>query len=430
MSQRAPIRAAHLGLGAFFRAHQAWYTQLANQRPGAEPWGIWALTGRSPAAAEVLSAQDCRYTLLERGPDHDTPLEITSVVRADDGTDPENWRAAIGDQNVALVTSTITEKGYLVDDDEHEAVRAGRPTSAVGRLVDGLRVRHRGNGAPLAVVPCDNLTGNGELTRRTVVDLADRVDPGLAAWIGEHVSFVSTMVDRITPSTTDSDLADTAELVGWADQAPVVTEPFSEWVIAGEFPLGRPDWHEVGATVVDDVEPFEQRKLWLLNGGHSMLAYLGLARGHRTIAEAMEDHVCLETLRRVWNDATPVLPFSTEEVAAATDALVDRFTNARIQHRLAQIAGDGSQKLPVRFVAVQKARLAAGLGLGEAFATVVAAWITHLGTDEVNDPQATALQQDLAGRSDPRERARSALTFLDEELAGHDDLVADVASAL
>ncbi|MDN5725450.1 MAG: mannitol dehydrogenase family protein [Propionibacteriales bacterium] len=430
MIERAPIRAAHLGLGAFFRAHQAWYTQLANQLDGAEPWGIWALTGRTPTAAEVLSAQDCRYTLLERGPEHDLPAEITSVVRASDGTDPERYRTALGDENVALVTTTITEKGYLVGDDEHEAVRAGRPTSALGRLVDGLRVRHRTNQQSLAVVPCDNLTANGELSRRSVLDLAERVDQGLAEWIDDKISFASTMVDRITPATTAEDIADVAALVGWADRAPVITEPFSEWVIAGDFPLGRPAWDRAGARIVDDVEPYEQRKLWLLNGGHSMLAYLGLARGHQTIAEAMEDQVCLETLRQVWTDAAPVLPFSSDEIDEATDALVDRFTNARIQHRLAQIAGDGSQKLPVRFVAVQQARRAKGLGIGAAFPTVVAAWVTHLGTGEVNDSQAEQLRRELDEAPDSRKRARATLAFLDEELAGDDDLVAEVAAGL
>ncbi|MFW6599536.1 mannitol dehydrogenase family protein [Propionibacteriaceae bacterium Y2011] len=421
-------RIVHLGLGAFFRAHQAWYTQLANDL-GGEQWGINALTGRRPDAAEVLSAQGCRYTLLERGPDGDTPIDIRSIVAAGHGADPAVYQAAIADEKVALVTSTITEKGYLVDPADHERIGTEAPVSAIGRLVDGLRVRMERSGAPIAVVPCDNLTANGSHTAKIVGELAERTDPALAEWIGQHVSFVSTMVDRITPATTDADIADVQRLVGWQDRSPVITEPFSEWVLAGNFPGGRPAWEQVGATIVDDVEPYEQRKLWLLNGAHSLLAYLGLSRGHETIAQAMGDDTCVQAVHQVWADAAPCLPFDEAEITAATDALTDRFTNANIQHRLAQIAGDGSQKLPVRFVSVQRARLAGGLGIGQAFPTVVAAWLKHLATDLVNDPEVAPLQTELAGLSDPTDRAVATLRFLDDELAQDSELVADIVAA-
>lgn len=423
------VRLVHLGLGAFFRAHQAWYTQLANELDDTEPWGINALTGRRPDAADLLNAQDCRYTLVERGPDGDRGIDIRSIVQAGPGADPDTYRGAISDPDVAVITSTITEKGYLVGDDDAARIRAGQaPGSAIGRLVDGLRVRRDHGGGPLAMVPCDNLTANGEHTERVVLGLAEQVDPGLAGWISDHVSFVSTMVDRITPATTDADVADARALVDWDDRAPVVAEPFSEWVIAGTFPAGRPAWDRVGAQIVEDVEPYEQRKLWLLNGGHSTLAYVGLSRGHSTIAEAMGDPACVEALEQVWSDAAPCLPFDADAIDDATRALTERFTNARIKHRLEQIAGDGSQKLPVRLVSVQRARIAQGIGVGAAFPVAIGAWVTHLATDKVNDPQATALREKLAAASDTTERARIALGFLDSELAEDTGLVTEVAS--
>lgn len=420
-------RAVHLGLGAFFRAHQAWYTQLANELGGRQ-WGITALTGRRPDQADLLNAQGCRYTLIERGPDGDRGIDIRSITAAGAGADPDVYRPALADPGLSVITSTITEKGYLVAETDAERIRTGAtPESAIGRLVDGLKLRRESGAGPVAMVPCDNLTANGAHTRRVVHDLAEAVDPGLADWIDTNVSFVSTMVDRITPATTAADIADAAALVGWDDRAPVVAEPFSEWVLAGNFPAGRPGWDRVGARFVENVEPYEQRKLWLLNGGHSTLAYVGLSRGRTTIAEAMADEVCVAALHQVWADAAPCLPFSDEEIAEATQALTDRFTNARIQHRLVQIAGDGSQKLPVRLVSVQRARLAAGLGIGAAFPLAIGAWITHLGTDQVNDPQVAPLREKLAGISDRREKARTTLDFLDDDLAQFDDLVTDVA---
>lgn len=422
----APVRIVHLGLGAFFRAHQAWYTQLANEL-GGEQWGINALTGRRPDMAELLNSQDCRYTLVERGPEGDRGVDIRSVVAAGPGADGDTYRAAISDPAVAIITSTITEKGYLVADDDAAKITAGEvPSSAIGRLVDGLRVRMEAGAGPLAMVPCDNLTANGEHTERVVTALAEQVSPALAGWISANVSFVSTMVDRITPATTDADVADAKALAGWQDNAPVVAEPFSEWIIAGQFPAGRPAWEKVGAQIVEDVEPYEQRKLWLLNGGHSTLAYVGLSRGHETIAEAMGDPECVAALRQVWEDAAPCLPFEQEVIDEATQALTDRFTNASIKHRLVQIAGDGSQKLPVRLVSVQRARLSQGLEIGKAFPIAIGAWITHLATDQVNDPQADGLRASLSGSAS--DRARTVLTFLDSALGQDEDLVAAVAA--
>ncbi len=416
---RHPVRIVHLGLGAFHRAHQAWYTQVANDSGEGDGWGIAAFTGRTPAAAEVLAAQDAIYTLIERGSTKDTARLIESISSAADGGDETRWSDAVADPAVAIVTLTITEAGY----------RATGPASAGARLVDGLRARRAAGAPALAVVSCDNLPENGTVVRDLVRGIAAG-EPGLVDWIDSTVSFVSTMVDRITPASTPHDQAVALELTGFADAAPVVTEPFSEWVLSGAFPSGRPDWEVAGARFVDDIEPFERRKLWLLNAGHSALAYLGLLRGRTTIAEAMADTVCRDALEQLWAEASPVLPFDDAELDAQLATLRARFENARIEHRLVQIAQDGSQKLPPRILDVAAARAHAGLPVGSAEARTVAAWIVHLTTDRVRDlgAQALAAKLDL---DDPEGSARDVLALLEPDPSRVDPaFVAEVAGQL
>lgn len=410
-----PIRIVHLGLGAFHRAHQAWYTHIAN---GActEPWGIAAFTGRGPQAALLLQPQDGLYTLITRGAETDTAEIVGSLSEAVDGRDQARWCELFSNSGTAIITLTITEAGYHYDkatglDRRDEGVaadiaclrgsRSPAPTTAPGRLVHGLRARRDAGLGGLAIVSCDNLSNNGDVTRCVVTQLARAVDPALAEWIEANVSFVSTVVDRITPATTAADVEVAAELIGFQDRSPVVTEPFTEWIISGEFPAGRPPWERAGARFVVDVAPFEQRKLWLLNSGHSLLAYVGLLRGHTTVAEAMEDELCVVLLERLWEDAAAVLPFPAEEIHLATSALRRRFRNPRIRHRLTQIARDGSQKLPLRAVPVIQRRLGLGLDAGQGEVTLIAAWLLHLGssTSRVDDVGAGeligALDQDL-----------------------------------
>ncbi|MFF1877787.1 mannitol dehydrogenase family protein [Leifsonia sp. NPDC058230] len=380
---RHPVRIVHLGLGAFHRAHQAWYTQQANEAAGGWGWGIAAFTGRSPEAARILAAQDAVYTLVERGPEADTAAIVESLSVVADGADADRWRNAVADRAVAVLTLTITEAGYrptsaALDADLASLSAGGAATTAPGRLVDGLRARRNSGAGGLAVVSCDNLPDNGRVTREAVLGLAVSLDPSLAEWIDAEVSFVSTMVDRITPATTPDDRETVRELTGYDDAAPVVTEPFSEWVLSGDFPGGRPGWESGGARFVADIEPFERRKLWLLNAGHSLLAYLGLLRGHRTIADAMHDTVCVAALEELWEEARTELPFDDDTMQAATAALRTRFSNARIEHRLGQIAADGSQKLGPRILDPVRSRLAHGSAPGRAETGVLAAWILHL----------------------------------------------------
>ncbi|MFZ4896001.1 mannitol dehydrogenase family protein [Plantibacter sp. Mn2098] len=440
---RAPVRIVHLGLGAFHRAHQAWYTHLANELTDRreERWGIAAFTGRSPAAAVALNAQDDVYTLIERGADTDGATRIESIVEAHDGADGETWRRLLADARVAVLTLTVTEAGYRLGADggldwsdadvQRDLVYltpggdsgpgggGAAAVTAPGRIVDGLLARRAAGSGAIAVVSCDNLDDNGGLIRHVVLDLAGRVDTGLAEWITANTSFVSTMVDRITPATTPADAATAERLTGIPDAVPVVCEPFSEWVLAGDFPAGRPAWESVGARFVDDIAPAERRKLWLLNAGHSLLAYRGLLAGHRTIAEAMEDADCLAALKSLWSDVGDVLDLDRSGLDAALASLRTRFTNARIEHRLVQIAGGGSQKLRVRIIDVIRARLDAGLPAGDAHCGVIADWIAHLDGTDVTDQGAAPLIEALGrfDRGDDQDRAAAAVRFLAPDLA-------------
>ncbi|MEU7906506.1 mannitol dehydrogenase family protein [Actinoplanes sp. NPDC049118] len=430
---RPPVRMVHLGLGGFFRAHQAWYTGAA---PDAAWWGIAAFTGRSRALADRLSRQDGLYTLVVRGRERDETSVQRAVSEALPGTDVAAWCERLARPGVAVVTLTVTEAAYRRDRDggldlddpdvraDLAAVRAGAAARTVpGRLVAGLAARRASGAGPLAVVPCDNLPGNGSVAARVVTDLAEAVDPALAGWIRGQVSFVSTMVDRITPGTTAADVRLVAERTGWRDAVPVVTEPFTEWVLSGAFPAGRPAWEAAGARFVDDVHPYETRKLLLLNGGHSLLAYAGSARGHRTVAEAVADPVCRDWLDRWWDEAARYVPLPTAGVAAYRAALLGRFTNPRIRHTLAQIAADGSQKVPVRVLPVLRGERSAGR-LPAGAVRILAAWIGHLRGigAPVND----------AGAGPYRARAGSArdvLALLAPDLAGDTDLISAIDDA-
>ncbi|MFE4949933.1 mannitol dehydrogenase family protein [Leifsonia sp. NPDC056665] len=415
---RHPVRVAHLGLGAFHRAHQAWYTQRANEAAdpgsGGAGWGIAAFTGRSPDAARVLAAQDAVYTLIERGPDGDAAIVVEALSSVHDGADTAAWRRVLADPEVGVLTLTVTEAGY----------RPG--SSAPARVLDGLRARFEAGAGGIAIVSCDNLPDNGAVIRDAVLALTE---PGsdLDAWIRSEVSFVSSMVDRITPATTDADREAALRLTGLADAAPVVTEPFAEWVLAGDFPAGRPAWEAAGAQFVDDIAPYERRKLWLLNAGHSLLAYHGLAAGLRTVAEAVADPALSAELERLWSEQRTELPFDAQTVDDALAALRARFGNARIEHRLAQIASDGSQKLGPRILDPLRARLASGLEPGAARLGVLAAWSRHLPGPEVRDPGADTVVAALRDAHTPRDRAAAVLAALAPDLT---DLIEPLAERI
>ncbi|MBB2924375.1 mannitol dehydrogenase family protein [Cellulomonas cellasea] len=436
----APVRIVHLGLGNFFRAHQAWYTDHA---PDADAWGIAAFTGRSAAAAEALAPQDGLYTLVTRAADGDSFEVVSSVSAVHAATDHEAWLGYWAAPETAVVTLTVTEAGYLRADDggldvTRDDVRAdvsalgGDPRAVVattpGRIVAGYLARRAAGAGPIAVLPCDNLPENGPALQRVVDDLIDAVDPSLAAWAEENVAFGTTMVDRITPATTDENRDAVRAALGVEDASPVPTEPFSEWVVAGRFPNGRPAWEAAGVTLVDDVLPFEQRKLWLLNGAHSLLAYAGSARGHETVADAVADPVLRRWVEDWWDEAARHLTLPAEDVADYRHALVERFTNPRIRHVLAQIAGDGSQKIGVRIVPTLRAELAAGR-VPTGAARAVAAWTCHLRGLGAPVKDARADHVRALGQGSLAESVDAVLGFLGADLAGDDGLRAAVLAA-
>jgi fructuronate reductase len=365
---------------------------------------------------------------------------LSSISRAHAAADYQALLGYLGSPDVRAVTITVTEAGYVRGPDggldrdrpqvqtDVEALRQDLTAvvaTAPARLVAGCAARRRADGGPLTVVSCDNLPGNGAVVARVVRVLAQLVDAGLADWIDSSVSYVTTMVDRITPRTTPEDLRTVAEATGLDDRCPVGTEPFSEWVLSGAFPGGRPRWEDAGATITDDIEPYEHRKLWLLNGGHSLLAYAGSILGHQTVAAAVADETCRGWLEEWWSEASRHLSLPQADLAAYRAALLDRFANPRMHHLLGQIAADGSQKLPVRILPTLRQERAAGR-LPSGAIRVLAAWVCHLrgAGAPVSDARADQVVPLAAGPL-PQAVARVIVT-LDPPLADDHELVAAV----
>ena len=433
------IGIVHLGLGAFHRAHQAIYTDAAL---AAQP-GDWAIAGvslRSADARDRLRPQDGLYTAIEYSPAGTRRRIVGSVREAlflgDD-------RARVHDLLVApatrIVTLTVTEKGYCHDpatgrlnlqhpEIAHDLTHPDAPISVVGMLAWTLARRRATRAGLLTVVCCDNLPQNGALLQGLVISFAHERDPGLATWIAENVTFPSTMVDRIVPATTDRDRADNDAALGVHDAAPVVHEPYVQWVIEDRFATPRPAWEAGGAQIVNDVEPFEKMKLRLLNASHSAFAYLGFLAGHEFIYQVAAQPDFVTYMRRFMaEEVTPTLHVPAGvDLPAYRDALVTRFANPALPHRTQQIAMDGSQKLPQRILATVRENLAQGRPVPLA-ALAVAGWMRYVaGTDEqgrpirVADPMATRFAGLAAAYpNDPARYARELLAvreIFDEDL--------------
>lgn len=445
-----PERIVHLGLGAFHRAHQAWYIAHASD---ADQWGIVAFTGRSRDLADRLTAQGCLYTLVERGADGDRFEVVPSVVRVEAGDDVPAFIAAVADPRTAILTLTITEAGYRLAADGSpnladpavasdvalllaafaadaqtgtiESAVNARPATALGRVLLALDARRRGGAGPIALVPCDNLPDNGGLLQRALGDLAGRISSEFAEWLARSVSVVSTSVDRITPAIdVAAESAAVHEATGCLDAAPVVTEPFSDWVLSGAFPAGRPDWESAGARFVDDLEPWEHRKLWMLNGAHTVLATFGQTRGHALVSTAIDDPVCRRLVEALWDDDARQLP--DLDLADYRAALLDRFRNPRIEHRLGQIAQDSTTKVRLRVVPVALGELAAGRA-ADGCAAAIAAWM--LGVREGFAPTPDGIDPTTVASLDASAR-RSLLTALDARLVSDESFTSRVAAAI
>ncbi|MGR9131580.1 mannitol dehydrogenase family protein [Rhizobium leguminosarum] len=378
----------HLGPGAFFRAHFAPFTDAALAASGGD-WGIEVASLRTADVADHLNEQNGLYTMLIRDTSGTVAQVIGPILRAHVATrDPAGLLDRLEDPAIRIVSLTVTEKAYGMDtatgglDLNHADVAADlanrhAPRGVIGYLVEGLSRRRAKGIAPFTPLSCDNLPSNGAVLKRLVLDFAERVDPSLRQWIEANVPFPSTMVDRITPASTEATYQDAERLTGRQDLAAIETEPFTQWVIEDHFANGRPAWEKAGALMVTDVSAYEKMKLRMLNGAHSLLAYLGYIGGYEFIRDVMDDaglaalayrhmHAAARTL-----DAVPGI-----DLDDYASELIARFANKAIAHRTYQIAMDGTQKLPQRLLEPATEALAHG-DKAETYAIAVAAWMRY-----------------------------------------------------
>ncbi|MBB3593052.1 fructuronate reductase [Rhizobium sp. BK529] len=414
---RGTLRAGilHLGPGAFFRAHFAPFTDAALAAAGGD-WGIEVASLRTPDVADNLTAQNGLYTMLIRDTSGTTAQVVGSILGAYVAPrDPAGLLARLEDPDIRIVSMTVTEKAYGFDpatgglDLKHPDIVADlanrhAPRGVIGYLVEGLARRRQKGIAPFTPLSCDNLPSNGAVLKRLVLEFTSRIDTELHDWIEANVPFPSTMVDRITPASTDATYADAKRLTGRSDLAAIETEPFTQWVIEDHFVNGRPAWEKVhGALMVEEVSAYEKMKLRMLNGAHSLLAYLGYTAGYEFIRDVMDDSGLAALARRHMNAAAATLdPVPGIDLDTYADELIARFANKAIAHRTYQIAMDGTQKLPQRLLEPATEALAKG-GKAETYAIAVAAWMRYaMGVNgngdryELRDPRAAEIATLLA----------------------------------
>ena len=411
------IGIVHLGLGAFHRAHQAVYLERYRQRSGDVDWGVCSANLRSSIGlVDGLAAAGYRYHVAEYADSQHLALREIGVIEealftgrdsaGNWGRDREALLARMASVDTRIVTLTVTEKGYFLnpasgDLKSDDPMIAGdiasprQPRTAPGLLVEALARRHEASIAPFTVLSCDNMPDNGKRTRQAVVQLAEHRDPALARWIANDVAFPCSMVDRIVPAMTDADFERLAVL-GVNDANAVVCEAFSQWVVEDCFPMGRPSWEAEGVEMVADVAPFETMKLCMLNGSHSLLAYLGALAGIETVFDGVNQPDLRALLRRyMLEEAAPILDMPDGvDLTGYADSLLERFGNDSLRHRLQQIAMDGSQKLPQRWLTGTLARANAGQA-SPCVALGMAAWIRYTAGEDllgnsytVDDPMA------------------------------------------
>jgi fructuronate reductase len=399
----------HLGVGAFQRAHLAAYVDdMLRIDPS---WGIIGGSLRRPDTRNALAPQDFLYTLAVRSGSGTAIRVVGSLLDVlDAATQRAELIAAMADPRIRIVSLTITEKGYCHDpaagaldpnhpDILHDLAHPDVPVTAPGLIVCALELRRTAGIAPFTVLCCDNLPANGETTARIVTAFAALRDKRLHDYVANEVAFPSTMVDRIVPATTDDDRRLVLEATGFTDAWPVVTEPFSQWVIEDRFPTGRPPFETVEVQLVADVRPFEFMKLRMLNGSHSLIAYLGYLAGYESVSEVMAEPAFRTLVHAFMTDEVmSTLPPGLGNLGGYRDALLERFANPALRHRTWQIAMDGSQKLPQRFLGTIRDRLAQGRSI-TLLALGVAAWMRYVtGVDEhgrqidVRDPLASRLR--------------------------------------
>jgi fructuronate reductase len=400
-----PPGIVHFGPGAFHRVHQAWFVDKL--LVGDARWGICGVSLRSSEVRDALAPQDGLYTLatLDERTSYQIIGSLREILVAPE--DPQSILTKLAAPTTRVVTITVTEKGYCLDargdlDTNHADIQRDLresylPTSLIGYLVEGLRRRRAVGAEPLTVISCDNLIDNGARLARAVGQLAELRESGLARWIEDHARFPRTMVDSITPATTDELRTRVRGVLGMGDRWPVQRESFVQWVLEDRLAAEGPDWASAGVTLTDDVAGYDHAKLRLLNGAHSALAYLGLLAGHETVAEAMRDErLCSLVSTMMREDVRPTLRAPRGlDLNAYIDAILRRFRNPAIRHALAQIAWDGSQKLPIRLLGTIRDNLETGRPIGR-LCVPIAGWMHFVRRqaargERVTDPLAERL---------------------------------------
>ena len=393
----------HFGVGGFHRAHQAMYHDRLMNEGTALDWGICGV-GVMPAdrsMQQALTAQDGLYTLVLKHADGTyEPRVIGSVVKylfAPD--DPEAVIEQMTAESTRVVSLTITEGGYNVSDitGEFDVTNPGViddlkpgavPRTTFGLITEALRRRRSRGIGPFTIMSCDNLPGNGRLTKLALTTFARLRDPELANWVEREVRFPNSMVDRITPATSDADRAEVRERFGIDDQWPVVCEPYTQWVLEDAFTAERPPYERAGVQLVDEVEPYELMKLRLLNAGHQALCYFAYLAGYRLVHEAAQDPLFRAfVLGYMDEEATPTLPpVPGVNLGAYKRTLIERFSNSQVRDTIARLCEQSSDRIPKWLVPVIRLQLAAG-GEIRRSAAVVASWARYAeGVDERGEP--------------------------------------------
>jgi mannitol 2-dehydrogenase len=407
----------HIGVGGFHRAHEAMYVDRLLRAGKALDWGICGVgvMAADRRMQEALDAQDGLYTLVEKHADgtYDARVigSIVEYVFAPD--DPEAAIERLVGEATRIVSLTITEGGYA----------PGAPTATYELVTEALRRRRDRGLAPFTVMSCDNLEGNGHRAHAAFTAFTRASDADLGDWVEREVRFPNSMVDRITPATTDEDRRELHERFGIDDRWPVVCEPFAQWVLEDAFTLGRPPFEDAGVQVVADVEPYELMKLRLLNASHQALAYFGHLLGYRLVHDAAQDPLMRTFLRQYMDrEATPTLPpVPGVDLDDYKRTLIERFSNPQVRDTIARLAADSSDRIPKWLLPVVRSRLAAGGEVTRA-AAVVASWARYAeGVDEQGEP--IEVVDRLAERLTRLARAAPDAFIADRELFG--DLAGD-----
>lgn len=433
MAQKTGI--LHIGLGAFFRAHQADYTHDAVAARRGD-WGIEPIALRSPDLVEVLNGQGGDFTLLVQAPEGPRAKPVTILNRAHHlPSDPMAVVQRFADPHVHVVTITVTEKGYLADPATrtpdwghpvvaHDLAHWRAPQGILGLLLAGLEARRAAGLNGVSLLSCDNLPENGGFLKDILLAFAQRCDADLGDWINATCRFPSCMVDRITPAATPANIELAQGLTGALDQAAIETEPFRQWVIEDCFAGPRPAWEQAGALIVPDVRPYEAMKLRMLNGAHSLIAYLGSLHDLDAVRDVMARPSLADQVRAHMDEvAVSLAPIPGFDPGQYRDALLERFANPAIRHKCLQIAMDGSQKLPQRiFDPALDLRMAGYVATSCARATAL--WLMFLGGRSLSgralpldDPRAQDLRACAAGARDDRALIHSIAALLGESHA-------------